>query len=255
MDNSSILDFCSTYALKEYKKIEKYKKMDMKQVIKISKGILKEIDTEYYEIFKRMLKEQNCDNPVIYILKSQNKIHENESNICGHEIFFYSTETEADIYVLLHEFTHYLTNRKNSYKNDKNNKKYNEILPFLMEHIVSNYLGEDNYLKIRYNETIFNSKLIMVKEGLKRGEDIATLFKKYHVKNKDKDKIIDEIYYSKTYNYDEELRYVYGYIYSEYYSLDNPISNYRNLVEEYTLDRNIILPKINSNNKMKARVI
>ena len=253
MDSSSILEFCNDFTKQNYVKVDKFKKMDIQQVIKISKGILKEIDNEYYKIFNRMIKEQNCDNPVIYFLKSQNKIKENESNTCYHEIFLYTTETEADIYVLLHEFSHFLTNRKQSYINDRNNKKYNEILPFIIEHIISNYLGNDNYLKIRYNETIFNSKLIMIKEGLKNGEDIDLLFSKYHIKNKDKDRIIDDIFYNKSYDYDEELRYIYGYLYSNYYSIVDPISNYRKLMEEYTIDRNIELPKIKKIQKIKTR--
>ena len=246
MDNKTILEICHKLSTQEYVKVDKFKKMDLNQVLSIVKGILKDIDQEYLNLLNQMLQEEDCSKPVIYILKSQNKTFENESNTYKQEIYFYSTGTEADVYILLHEFSHYLTNRKDSYKNDINEKKYNEIIPFLIEHIISNYLGDNKYLKIRYNEAIFNSKSVMVKEGLNNGEDIDSLIDKYSINSKDKKRIVDDIFYSKSYDYQEELRYLYGYLYSYYYSLDNPISNYTSLVEEYTVDRNIVLPELNN---------
>lgn len=229
----------------DYLEIDSFKEMGKDEVIDTVKVILKQINSEYLDIFNKMLEEQDCNKPVVYFLTSQNRIWENESNTFKNEIYFYRTGTVADVYILLHEFSHFLTNRQESYLRDINNKRYNEIIPFLVEYIVSNTLGDDNYLRLRYNEAIYNAKSIMVKEELNTSDkDIEVLFKKYSISGEEKDKIVADILYGKSLNYEEETRYIYGYLYAYYYSTYDAISSYCSLVEEYTIDRNIEFPAL-----------
>ena len=232
----------------EYFKIEEFKIMSSEDVLMLVEKLLQEIDINYYILFQQMIQEQDCDNPVIYTFTSHNEIAQNESNTYEHEIFFYQTGTEADIYLLLHEFSHFLTNRNKSYVNDPNNRKYNEIIPILMEFIISYYLGNDNYIKVRMNELIYNSKSIMIKEEISSGNyDLDLLFKKYSLTQSDIIMLRDDLLNNKSLEYEEEIRYIYGVLYAYYYSLGNPVTNYRSLVEDYTISRDIKLPELNNN--------
>ena len=240
-----ILEEARNFSFLEYKIIDKFKTMDLKESLLFINTILKDIDISYYNLFSKMIDEEDCSKPVIYLLTSQNNVEENESNTYKNEIFFYKTNTEADIYILLHEFSHFLTNRNNSYLHDPNNKKYNEIIPILIEFIISNYVGNDNYIKLRENEVIYNSKSIMIKNEISNNNyDIEELIKKYSLSSYDKDKLINDIIYNKSLNNDEEIRYIYGFLYAKYYSKNNSINNYKYLVEKYTIDRNIELPRL-----------
>lgn len=246
-----ILNIADKYSSLSNRKVNTFKKRSIDKTIALAKAILTEIDNDYYNLFSKMIVEEDCDKPVIYTLTSNNEIKENESNTYRNEIYFYKTDTEADVYILLHEFSHFLTNRKNSYLNDLNNKKYNEIIPILMEFIISNYIKDDNYLKLRENEIIYNSKSMKIKEEIGNGNfDVEYLLKKYSLNSYEKEKFINDIIYSRNLEYEEEIRYNYGYLYAYYYSLNNPISNYKSLVEKYTTDRNISLPKL----KMKQYI-
>ena len=243
--DNNILDIAQYLSSLKPFNIPSFNPINEDELLDIIKDILKRINNNYYLLFNKMYNEQNCNNPVIYTLTSNNNILENESNTINNEIFFYKTNTYADIYLLLHEFTHYLVNRNNSYLNDYNKKRYDEVLPILIEFIISNILNNNNYIKIRINKSISYSKSILAKHEIGNGNyDINKLFNKY---NFNKEEIISfktDLLYSKSLDYNEELRYIYGFLYAYYYS-DNSINNYKFLLEEYTNNRNILIPTLN----------
>ncbi len=225
--------------------IKEFPKLSEEELLELVEKVLKQIDSKYYEQFINMYNEQDCDNPVIYSLTSNKNILENESNTYNHEIFFYRTNTLADVYLLLHEFSHFLVNRNNSYQGDMNKKRYDEILPILMEFIISDIINNYEYLKIRFNKTIFYSKSILVKEEINNGNyDLDNLFKKYSFSKDDIEFFKNDLLFSKSLEYEEEKRYIYGFIYANYYSTIKSIDIYKSLVEQYTDNRNILLPMI-----------
>ncbi len=208
---------------------QKFIKQDINKSLEIIKKILLDINKDYLVLFNKMLKEEDEDKPIIYIYNSLEEV--NESLTIKNQIHFYKTDTNADIYILLHEFTHYLINSKNRliFKNK-------EILPILMEFIISDILNDKTYILDRINDIIFNCKSLLIKnEILNYNFDIDKCIKKYNINDKEKELINLDLLFSKNLNYDEEIAYIKGFIYAYYYSL-NSINNYNNLMNDFRFD-------------------
>lgn len=207
--------------------------------------ILSKIDISYLRIFNQMLNEENPDKPIIYIYDSNNSLDENESLTYRHEIHFYKTNTTADIYLLLHEFSHYLINRNNAYSPNKSN---NEIVPMLMEYIISLELNNQEYIKHRLNDIIFQAKSLVIKSNILKGNyNLDSLYQEYNFTEKDIKRFETDLLYSKSLKYDEEISYIKGFIYASYYANLDPITNYLKLVEQLNISREINLPTISIN--------
>jgi len=207
--------------------------------------ILSKIDISYLRIFNQMLNEEDPDKPIIYIYDSNNSLDENESLTYRHEIHFYKTNTTADIYLLLHEFSHYLINRNNAYSYNKSN---NEIVPMLMEYIISLELNNQEYIKHRLNDIIFQAKSLVIKSNILKGNyNLDSLYQEYNFTEKDIKRFETDLLYSKSLKYDEEISYIKGFIYASYYANLDPITNYLKLVEQLNISREINLPTISIN--------
>lgn len=216
---------------------------DFNESLPIIEEILSIINPEYTKLFKQMLAEQNQDNPVIYIYNSSSKdTKRNESFTYANEIHFYQTNTISDIYLLLHEFTHFLMNRKNIYSNNKIN---NEIAPILIEFIISNYLNDYNYLRQRLEYLIFDAKSLLAKKDLiNTNSNPKDLFIKYNFTEEEIEEFETELLCSKSLKYEEERNYLYGLINAYYYSINNDITNYQTLVNQLTNTKNIPFNKL-----------
>lgn len=192
------------------------------------KNILREININYFKQIIRMITEDDTNKPIIYTYNSNNYIR-NNSFITGNEIHFYKTDTKFDKYYLLHEFSHYLINKSKFFNL---NRPKNEIPPILMEFIISNIFDEKNAIKNRINNTVFESKSLIIKQSIIDGNlDLEGLFELYDLTEEEK-KFIKKDILSKNYlNYKDEKKYIYGTLYGYYYSLNNDIDNYKNIVE------------------------
>ncbi len=240
-----LLDEAKYLASLETLKLNGFEEIPDCDLVPLIGMLLENIDEKYYDLFFNILKEQDCNNPTLYIYKSKKEIEENESLTFNQSIHFFQTNTIADVYLFFHEFSHLLVNRKESYKNDYSNKRYDELLPILSEFIIGNFLNNKEYIKLRINNTIFNAKSILVKEEIKKGNyNIEELFNKYNFSKKDIEFFKNDLLFKKSLDYEVEKRYLYGFIYGYYYSLNNPIENYKYLVEQYSNNRNILLPRI-----------
>lgn len=241
-EKEEYLNIANYFANLSYAK-ESTKEQSLEESIRIIKEILNRINKKYLELFNQMLIEEKEDNPIIYIYKSNNDVKENESLTYFHEIHFYKTDTIYDISLLLHEFSHFLINRNNAFDKDKSN---NEIVPILIEFIISDLINNSNYLIVRLNSIIYEAKSILLKHEILNGNfNLDELYQKYNLTKKDITKFETDLLYSKNLKYDTEISYLKGYIYAYYYSLSNSITNYTNLVERLNISRNIELPNIN----------
>lgn len=246
---------CNFEGPEEYLKIAEYftnlqyheyslKDQDINTTLNIIKKLLNIINPEYLLEFQQMLEQEDPNKPVIYFYTSHNPLNLNESLTYYHEIHFYKTYTEADVFLILHEFTHYLINRNNSYSDDKSN---NEIAPILVEFIVSELLQNEEYLKHRLNEIIYEAKSIMLKQSIINGDtNLIKLYLRYNCTGEDILKFEHDIVSSKNLKYDEELSYLKGFIYALHFSKNDSIRHYNELVEKLNVNRNIDLPEINS---------
>lgn len=229
-----------------FTKLEKYddikrKEKDFITSIEQSKNILSNISLKYLLLFESMLMENRPPNKRINIYNSTKKI-ENDSYTHREEINIYKTDTIFDVYYLLHEFTHYLTNRFASYSYKIDN---NEICPILSEFIVSDYLNDYNFIKHRINNIIYASKSLVAKLEIIKGKtNIYDIYKKY---NFDIDEVLNfmsDVSETKYMSFDTEISYIKGFIYALHYNNEEIINNYYNLVEMMSINRNIILPEI-----------
>ena len=211
-----------------------FEEQEIEVTIKIIQDILFDIDSKYLVLFNKMLKEKNENNPIIYIYNSNSDI--NESVTIKNQIHFYKENNISDVYILLHEFTHYILNSKNImlYKNK-------EILPILMEFIISNKLGDNTYIIDRLNDIITNSKSLLIKnEIINNNYNLDKKIKEYNINNEELSIIEEDILCSKDLDYFEELSYIKGFIYAYYY---NDINNYKRLINNFKLD-NIDINKV-----------
>lgn len=204
----------------------------------IIEDLLAKINPEYLTLFKQMLIEQNQDNPVIYAYNSSSKDNKrNESFTYANEVHIYKTNNISDIFILLHEFTHFLINREKSYTDDKTN---NEIAPILIEFIIANHLNDYNYLRQRLNYLIHDAKSLLIKKSIISGNyDLEELYSKYNYTPEDIADFEEDLLYSKSLKYDEERNYLYGFLNAYYFSISNSIKNYQELVNRLTKNRNI----------------
>jgi hypothetical protein len=206
----------------------------------IIEDILNKINPEYLKLFKQMLVEQNQAKPVIYAYNSSNSnTKRNESFTYKNEVHFYKTNTISDVYLLLHEFTHFLMNRQQAFSQNKMN---NEIPPILIEFIISEQLNDYNYLKERLSFISFDAKSLLLKKEIINGNtNLSELYIKYNLTLEEIEQFEEELLYSKSLKYEEERNYIYGLLQAFQLSLANNIENYNTLVEELTVNRNITL--------------
>lgn len=208
----------------------------------IIEDILNKINPEYLKLFKQMLVEQDQAKPVIYAYNSSSNTKRNESFTYKNEIHFYKTNTISDVYLLLHEFTHFLMNRQQAFSQNKIN---NEIPPILIEFIISEHLNDYNYLKERLSFITFDAKSLLIKKEIINGNtNLPELYLKYDMTIEEIEQFEEELLYSKSLKYEEERNYIYGLLQAFQLSLANNIENYNSLVEELTVNRNISLPPL-----------
>ena len=211
--------------------------------VTIIEDLLATINPEYLILFKQMLIEQNQDNPVIYVYNSGSKDNNrNESFTFANELHIYKTDNISDVFLLLHEFTHFLINREKSYTDNKIN---NEIAPILMEFIIANHLNDYNYLKQRLYYLIHDAKSLLIKKSIISGNyNLAELYAKYNFTKEEIKEFEDDLLYSKSLKYEEERNYLYGFLNAYYFSLNNSIENYLELVNRLTKNRSIPFPEL-----------
>ena len=209
----------------------------------INEELLSKINPDYLALFKQMLIEQNQDNPVIYVYSSGSKDNNrNESFTYANEMHIYKTDNISDVFLLLHEFTHFLINREKSYTDDKIN---NEIAPILIEFIIANHLNDYNYLKQRLNYLIHDAKSLLIKKSIIGGNyNLEELYSKYAYSPEEIKEFEEDLLYSKSLKYEEERNYLYGFLNAYYFSLSNSIENYQELVNRLTKNRNIPFPEL-----------
>ena len=210
----------------------------------IVEELLSKINPDYLTLFKQMLVEQNQANPVIYVYNSANpNAKRNESFTYANEVHIYKTNQISDIYLLLHEFTHFLINRKKAYSSNKIN---NEIAPILIEFIASEHLNDYNYLKERLSFITFDAKSLLVKKEIINGNtNLEELYQKYHFTPEDIQEFEQELLYGKSLKYEEERNYIYSLLEAFQFAKENGIANYLSLVNKLTETRDIPLPGIN----------
>ncbi len=212
--------------------------LSFEDCILVVEDILGKISKEYLNLFHQMLVEEDGDKPVIYIY-SNGSLDRNESSTYRHELHFYKTGYMDDVYLLLHEFTHILMNRKEHYSINKRN---NEIAPIMMEFMVSSYFNNQDYLRKRMNKVIYDSKSILAKNEIcHENYDIDDIYLKYHFTDEDQSFFTNDLIYHKNLGIEEEQSYLYGFIYGYYYYNHG---TYDSLVEQLNEDRNITLPQI-----------
>ena len=222
-----------------------FKEQSIEKTINVVSNILMQIAPEYSMTFLKMLDEEREDKPIIYIFNSNSPLEENESITYKNEVFFYKTNTTADVYLLLHEFSHFLININNNYSSNKRN---NEIAPILIEFIVYIYHGDENFIHHRQNLISKEAKSILIKHEILNGNfDLETLYREYQMSEKEIQDFETDLLYSKKLTYEEEINYINGYVYALYYSKDEHeiITNYIKLVKELSNNRNQKLEDIN----------
>lgn len=227
---------------------QKFNKQSFDKTIRIIRNILLSINKNYLIILNKMLKEENENKPIIYIYNSNEEI--NESLTFKNQIHFYKEDNIKDVYILLHEFTHFILNSKHILLN--NNK---EILPILMEFIISNKLNDTTYIFDRLNDTIFNSKSLLIKnEIINNNFDLNDKIIEFNINDKELKMIEEDLLYNKNLDYNDEISYIKGFIYAYYYS--NDINNYKRLINNFKLDNintNEVINDIRQLNKVRSK--
>lgn len=213
-----------------------FQSKNIEETIKEVSSILFYIDKLYSKLFNQMLDEDNCNNPYIMILNSNAKVEENESMCTKNDVFFYKTNTTADPYFLLHEFTHYLINRKESFRKNKEN---NEVASILSEFLIAGVNYDNTFMKNRLNNTISNAKTLLCKNEILNGNlNLKELYTKYNLSQKEIKILEYELFNMETIDANIEIPYINGFIYALKLREGDIIENYKNLVEELTISRN-----------------
>ena len=222
--NESIIKIANQLYSSNYYDIS-FDKCDIKTTIDKLNNILESINTNYKDYFNKLLNEENIDNPFIGIYESDSVV-ENDSFCEGEYISFYKTNTTADVFLLMHELSHALTYKNNVLQGDYER----EIVPILSEFLLASILRDNSYLKVRYNQLILDAKSLLVKLELINGNlELDELYKKYGFSDEDIEEF--EGKFRGGFKMDNEIKYFTGFIYAYYYSLNNILNNYRELIK------------------------
>lgn len=223
-----LLNFINHLIYLKYKKVV-FPKCDIKDTVNTVSTILSKIDSNYQKQFLDMIIEDDCNKPNISIYNTRKEnITENESMSFEHEIYFYKTNTKADIFLLMHEFTHFLMKQNNIIEINK------ESIPIFSEIICREFLDDYNFYYNRLNSTIFEAKSLKAKKDIIDGNtNLKLIYNTYNFTKEDIKKFEDDILYSKKLDYSGELKYIDGLLKAlNYYSHSNSIiSDYKNLIE------------------------
>ena len=228
------------------------KNSNIQDTINIVKEILDRINPKYREMFEGALDEESDSYPVIYIYPSNSSLEENESITWYNELSFYKRNKISDVYLLIHEFVHLLTNLDlEQFERIKYDHSLREIPSILSEFYIADYLEIDdgNYMKHRFNTLrkdaisylIKNKLFELYNKNMLSDENLTSYLESIGLSSEDIDLAYEDLLHDRSLNNQEELKYIIGYLYGYKlydlgYSLDELINEYRS--------NNIHLPKI-----------
>lgn len=233
---------------------EKTQQLSIEKVQEIAIDFLGTIDKSYKRLLEEAIKEENSEKPILYILNNEKSIMTNHSSCSYNQVYLYPTGTIEDVYLLIHEFTHLLTNRKLKYGQPIiNNRQYREIPSILSEFLVKEYLDNKGYFtRNRFNQIIGDSKSYLYKNELHKlwiekfdtRKEQKELIKKYNIT---REELQDDIWNPQSLGTFEEKKYILGYLYAIKLWKNNSIDNYIEIINQLQNQKNIISLELLSN--------
>ncbi len=242
--NSRFIDVCESivkYARLDY---QEEQQLEIQDTIDTVKDILDMFNPKYREMFEGAIDEENYDYPVIIVYPSNASLEENESITWYNELSFYKRDSISDIYILLHEFVHLLTNLDlKQYEPIKYDMAFREIPSILSEFYTSDYLKNDdgNYLKHRFNTLrkdaisyLMKNKIFeLYKNKSLTVDNLNSYLESIGLSDEDIELAYEDLLNNCSLNNYKEIKYIMGYLYGyklykENYSLDQLINEYRN---------------------------